>query len=80
MSKQTKVLADEGCLISRVAHVMERSGLAMAGAICGTFVATLLARADGAVFESVGFFASMVLIGMIGFYLGIDIPRRPATR
>jgi hypothetical protein len=79
MSKQTKVLAAERALISRVAHVLERSGLAMAGAMCGTFVAALLARANGAMFESVGFIASMALIGMIGFYLGIDIPRLPAN-
>jgi len=65
-------------LISRAAHVVERSGLAMAGALCGTFVAAHLANASIAPFDSVGFTATMVLVGMIGFYLGIDIPRRPA--
>ena len=30
---------------SRVAHVIERVGLALAGALCGLFVAALLARA-----------------------------------
>lgn len=79
MSKDAKALAGERALISQVAHVLERSGLAMAGAMCGTFVAALLARADGAMFESVGFIASMALIGMIGFYLGIDLPRLPAN-
>jgi hypothetical protein len=67
-------------LISRAAHVIERSGLAMAGALCGTFVAAHLANADIAPFDSVGFTASMVMVGMIGFYLGIDIPRLPARR
>jgi hypothetical protein len=65
-------------LISRVAHVIERSGLAMAGAMCGTFVAAQLAKADVVWFGSVGFVLAMVLAGTIGFYLGIDIPRRPA--
>jgi hypothetical protein len=65
-------------LISRAAHVIERSGLAMAGALCGTFVAAHLANAGIAPFDSVEFTAAMVLVGMIGFYLGIDIPRIPA--
>ena len=62
-------------LISRVAHVMERTGLAMSGAMCGTFVAALQVQANPALFDSFGFILSMVLIGAIGFYLGIDIPR-----
>jgi hypothetical protein len=67
--------AESRVLISRVAHVVERTGLAMAGAMGGTFVAAYLARASIEPFDSVGFIASMVLIGTIGFYLGIDIPR-----
>jgi hypothetical protein len=65
-------------LVSRAAHVIERSGLAMAGAMCGMFVAAQLAKAGIAPFDTVGFAATMVLVGMIGFYLGIDIPRLPA--
>jgi hypothetical protein len=65
-------------LVSRAAHVIERSGLAMAGAMCGTFVAAQLAKAGVTPFDSVGFAATMVLVGMIGFYLGIDIPLHPA--
>jgi hypothetical protein len=53
---------------------MERIGLAMSGAIGGTFVAACLARASVEPFDSVGFVASMILVGVIGFYLGIDIP------
>ena len=68
-------------LISRVAHVVERSGLAMTGAACGTFVAAQLSKAGVAPFDSLGFVAAMILIGAIGFYLGIDIPRlRAASR
>ena len=66
-------------VISRVAHVVGRIGLSMSGAMCGTFVAAYLAGADVGVFNSVGFTASMILIGIIGFYLGIDIPQRRAA-
>ena len=62
-------------LVSRVAHVVERIGLAMSGAMCGTFVAAYLERASIAIFDSIGFIMVMILIGIIGFYLGIDIPQ-----
>jgi hypothetical protein len=62
-------------LISRLAHVIERSGLAMAGAMCGTFVAAQMSKVNVVPFDSGGFIALMVLAGIIGFYLGIDIPR-----
>jgi hypothetical protein len=62
-------------VFSRVAHVLERAGLAMSGAIGGTFVAAYLARANIEAFDSIGFIASMILIGVFGFSLGVDIPR-----
>ena len=77
MSNERNSQLQDYLLISRAAHVIERSGLAMAGAMCGTFVAAQLAKAGIAPFDSVGFAATMVLVGMIGFYLGIDIPRLP---
>lgn len=60
--------------VSGAIHVIERIGLSMSGAIGGTFVAAYLARANNGAFDSIGFIASMVMVGMIGFYLGIDIP------
>jgi hypothetical protein len=72
MSDERDASAARRSLISRTAHVIERIGLAMAGAICGTFVAAYFARAG---IESRGFIASMTLAGIAGFYLGIDIPR-----
>jgi hypothetical protein len=69
-----RIRTEEARLISRAAHVMGRTGLAMSGAMGGTFVAALLSRAGTELFDSAGFIASMVLGGMIGFYLGIDIP------
>jgi hypothetical protein len=65
--------------VSGVAHFIERIGLSMSGATGGTFVATYLARANIDTFDSIGFVASMVLAGMIGFYLGIDIPKVPGS-
>jgi hypothetical protein len=67
--------AETRFLMSRAAHVVERIGLAMSGAMCGTFVAAYLARASIATFDSIGFIMSMILIGIFGFYLGIDIPQ-----
>ena len=43
--------AESRFLISRAAHVVERTGLAMAGAMGGTFVAAYLARASTEPFE-----------------------------
>jgi hypothetical protein len=62
--------------ISRMAHLVERVGLAIAGVVCGLFVAAGVIRAHAATFDTVGFVMMMCLIGMAGFYLGIDMPRR----
>ena len=74
MLNERKIRTGKPYLVSRIAHVVERTGLAMSGAMCGTFVAAYLARASADPFDSTGFIASMVLLGMIGFYLGINIP------
>jgi len=74
-----RIRTEEALLISRAAHVVGRTGLAMSGAMCGTFVAALLSRAGTELFDSAGFVASMVLAGMIGFYLGVDIPGRRSS-
>jgi hypothetical protein len=58
-----------------IAHVIARSGLAIAGLLCGFFVAAHVVRADIEGLKSIGFVASMSLAGAIGFYLGGDIPR-----
>jgi len=80
MVDQNDLQADTPFLISRTAHVVERIGLAMSGAMSGTFVAAYLERASIAIFDSIGFIMSMILIGIIGFYLGIDIPRLRASQ
>jgi hypothetical protein len=62
---------------SRGAHVIERIGLAMAGASCGLFVAAHVASPDIEVFNSLGFVFALMIFGAMGFYLGIDIPPAP---
>jgi hypothetical protein len=71
-------IAEVASVISRAAHVIERSGLAIAGALCGLFVAALLLGAKIDLFDSVSLSSAMMLFGLVGFYLGIDTP--PASR
>ena len=59
--------------VRKAAHVLERIGLAMAGAACGLFVAAYVGSSI-AVLTSQGFLVVMMIGGAIGFYLGIDTP------
>jgi len=59
--------------VRKAAHVLERIGLAMAGAACGLFVATHVGSSIAAL-TSEGFLVIMMIGGAIGFYLGIDTP------
>jgi hypothetical protein len=56
------------------AQVMERIGLAIMGALCGLFVAAMVAKADIEEINSLGVLFSAVLYGSLGFYLGTNIP------
>lgn len=58
-----------------IAHAIARLALAIAGFLCGFYVAAAVVRADLEGLNSTGFVASMSLVGTMGFYLGIDIPR-----
>lgn len=66
--------------VSRWAHVFERSGLALAGAACGLFVAAEVARANIDLLGTGGPILAMMLGGAAGFYLGIDLPPPPPHR
>ncbi|MDF0578047.1 hypothetical protein [Bradyrhizobium yuanmingense] len=60
----------------KTAHVFERVGLAMAGAACGLFVGAYVGSAIPTL-TTQGFLLLMMLLGGIGFYLGIDTPQMP---
>jgi hypothetical protein len=59
--------------VRRFAHLLERLGLAMAGAASGLFVAAHVGTSIAAL-TSQGFILIMMLAGATGFYLGIDTP------
>jgi len=62
--------------VRKSAHVLERLGLAMAGAGSGLFVGVLVGSNVGAL-TSQGFLLLMMIGGAVGFYLGIDTPPLP---
>src|SRR5437764_14285631 len=62
--------------VRKIAHVLERTGLAMAGAACGLFVAAHVGSTIAA-FTSQAFILVMMIDGAVGFYLGIDTPPLP---
>ena len=60
--------------VRKFAHVLERSGLALAGAACGIFVGAHVGSSI-AWLTTQGFLLLMMLSGAFGFYLGIDTPK-----
>jgi hypothetical protein len=62
--------------VRKFAHVLERVGLAMAGAACGLFVSAHVGSTISFL-TSQGFLLLMMLAGAVGFYLGIDTPPLP---
>ncbi|KRQ95630.1 hypothetical protein CQ12_03315 [Bradyrhizobium jicamae] len=64
--------------VRKVAHVLERLGLAMAGAASGLFVAALVGTSHAALTNQ-AFLLLMMIGGAIGFYLGIDTPPLPIS-
>jgi len=58
----------------RLAHVLERTGLAMVGAACGLFVAAYMARTQVDILTGGWLVAVVMIVGALGFYLGIDVP------
>src|ERR1700737_4382616 len=68
---------DTRSTISRWAHVLERTVLALTGGSCGLFVAGHVGRADIDLIASATTVLAMMLYGASGFYLGIDLPPAP---
>ncbi|WP_050631648.1 hypothetical protein [Bradyrhizobium viridifuturi] len=63
--------------LSRFAHLMERTGLALAGGSCGLFVAAHIARSNFNLIDTTAAILGMMVYGASGFYLGIDLPPAP---
>jgi hypothetical protein len=63
--------------ISRSAHILERIGLALAGASCALFVAAHVGRANIDLISSAATVFGTMIYGALGFYLGIDLPHLP---
>lgn len=63
---------------SKTAHLLERIGLALAGASCGLFVAAHVGRSSFEMLGSTTAVLAMTFYGAVGFYLGIDIPPHTA--
>jgi hypothetical protein len=59
---------------------MERIGLSIMGALCGLFVAAMVANADIEEINSLGALLSAVLFGCLGFYFGTNIPSLTSSR
>jgi hypothetical protein len=79
MSNNQSTQGVDVSLVVQIVHVVGRLGLSMVGAMCGTFVAAQLTMTNAALFDSVGVVAVMVLVGMLSFYLGIDVPHLRAS-
>src|SRR5260370_6317957 len=62
--------------VRKSAHVLERLGLAMAGAASGLFVGVLVGSNVDALTSQI-FLLLMMIGGAVGFYLGIDTPPLP---
>jgi hypothetical protein len=62
--------------VRKFAHVLERLGLAMAGAASGLFVGAHVGSTFAAL-TSQAFILFMMIGGAVGFYLGIDTPPLP---
>ncbi len=60
--------------VRKTAHVLERVGLAMAGAACGMFVGAYVGTSIPGL-TTQAFLLLMMLLGVAGFYLGIDAPQ-----
>jgi hypothetical protein len=62
--------------VRKFAHMLERVGLAMAGAACGLFVSAHVGSSISFL-TTQGFLLFMMIAGAAGFYLGIDTPPLP---
>src|SRR5450755_4407002 len=74
MANRAEAAAPTRHHLNGFAQVMERTGLAIMGALCGLFVAAMVAKANIEEINSLGALLSAVLYGSLGFYLGSNMP------
>jgi hypothetical protein len=74
MRNEINFIRQRQTTIGRIAYGIERIGLAMAGALCGVFVAAFALRDNTGLLGTPVVILAMPLIGLAGFYLGIDMP------
>src|SRR6202051_3507355 len=80
MTNRAEAPAPSRYHLNGFAQVMERAGLAIMGALCGLFVAAMVAKADIEEINSLGALFSAVLYGSLGFYVGTNIPSLSSNR
>ena len=80
MANRAEAAAPTRHHLNGFAQVMERTGLAIMGALCGLFVAAMVAKANIEEINSLGALFSAVLYGSLGFYLGTNIPSLSSSR
>ena len=74
MANRADAATSTRCHLNGFAHVVERIGLAIMGALCGLFVTALVAKANIEEINSLGVLFSVIMCGSIGFYVGTNIP------
>src|SRR4051812_46397115 len=74
MRNEINFIRQRQTAIGRIAYGIQRIGLAVAGALCGLFVAAFALRDNVGVFGTPVVILAMSLIGMAGFCIGIDLP------
>src|SRR5580698_11222495 len=80
MTNRAETPASTRHQLNGFAQVMERIGLAIMGALCGLFVAAMVAKAGIEEINSLGALFSAILYGSLGFYLGTNIPSLSSSR
>jgi hypothetical protein len=64
---------------NRFAQIVERTGLAIMGAMGGFFVAALVSCANIGEINSAGILFAVIFYSSVGFYLGTNIPALPQS-
>ncbi|MEK9278488.1 MULTISPECIES: hypothetical protein [unclassified Bradyrhizobium] len=64
----------------KLAHLLERVGLAAVGGSCGLYVGAILLRQESGLFESGWIVLLAMLYGALSYYVGIDLAGNKARK